>query len=185
MLHRANLLRGLGGSSTSCVVTCVGRPTVVTSSWVYARFSWPDRLVAWLSRACSFFDPRNDRLSISCLSSSSFRLRSCSYTIKSSVYLSSFIQRDSKEKKHPSYPLKISRRSIIKSNPKINDLVCLLDDVVTDMESLSIFEPQRQQISFPYLVRRIVMCCIILENIFRKRTIVPRVIRHQGGHIRL
>lgn len=119
MLHRANLLRGLGGSSTSCVVTCVGRPTVVTSSWVYARFSWPDRLVAWLSRACSFFDPRNDRLSISCLSSSSFRLRSCSYTIKSSVYLSSFIQRDSKEKKHPSYPLKISRRSIIKSNPKI------------------------------------------------------------------
>lgn len=140
MLHRANLLRGLGGSSTSCVVTCVGRPTVVTSSWVYARFSWPDRLVAWLSRACSFFDPRNDRLSISCLSSSSFRLRSCSYTIKSSVYLSSFIQRDSKEKKHPSYPLKISRRSIIKSNPKINDLVCLLDDVVTDMETLSILQ---------------------------------------------
>lgn len=88
--NRVNLLRGLGGSSTSCVVTCVGRPTVVTSSCVYARFSWPERLVAWLSRACSFFDPRNDRLSISCLSSSSFRLRSCSYTIKSSVYLSSF-----------------------------------------------------------------------------------------------
>lgn len=77
-----DLLRGRGGSSTSCAaVTCVPRPTtvVVTSSWEYARFSWPERLVAWLSNACNLVESRNDRLSISCLSSSSFRFRNCSY----------------------------------------------------------------------------------------------------------